>query len=107
MAIAGYDPNEAVGLWERMKQVGSGSEVPEFMSTHPSDQHRIDDIKKYLPQAMKYYKKQRQIITTTVIQCICIGVRQGSVQGTVVLFLPGRLYECRIRKVFSINHDIS
>ncbi len=57
MAIAGYDPNEAVGLWERMKQVGSGSEVPEFMSTHPSDQHRIDDIKKYLPQAMKYYKK--------------------------------------------------
>lgn len=58
MAIAGYDPNEAVALWQRMKQAtSSAGTVPEFMSTHPSDQHRIDDIKAYLPQAMKYYKK--------------------------------------------------
>jgi len=58
MAIAGYDPNEAVGLWERMKQVSQSGSVPEFISTHPSDQHRIDDIKKFMPEAMKYYKKQ-------------------------------------------------
>ncbi|MEP7128019.1 MAG: M48 family metalloprotease [Chitinophagales bacterium] len=57
MAIAGYDPNEAVGLWERMKALSAGSAVPEFMSTHPSDQTRIDAIKKFLPEAMKYYKK--------------------------------------------------
>ena len=57
MAMAGYDPNEAVGLWERMKAASGGGSVPEFMSTHPSDQTRIDDIKKFLPEAMKYYKK--------------------------------------------------
>lgn len=57
MAIAGYDPNEAVGLWERMKQQPGAGSIPEFMSTHPSDQHRINDIKGYMPQAMKFYKK--------------------------------------------------
>ena len=58
MAIAGYDPNEAIALWERMKQAtSSAGTIPEFMSTHPSDQHRIEDIKAYMPQAMKYYKK--------------------------------------------------
>lgn len=57
MAMAGYDPNEAVGLWERMKAASAGASIPEFMSTHPSDQRRIDDIKKFLPEAMKYYKK--------------------------------------------------
>lgn len=57
MAVAGYDPNNAVGLWERMKQLSAGNAPPEFMSTHPSDQHRIDDIKAFMPEAMKYYKK--------------------------------------------------
>jgi predicted Zn-dependent protease len=57
MAAAGYDPNNAVALWERMKAQSGGGQVPAFLSTHPSDQSRINDIKAYLPTAMKYYKK--------------------------------------------------
>jgi predicted Zn-dependent protease len=57
MAVAGYDLNAAVSLWERMKQKSAGQAPPEFMSTHPSDQRRIDDIKAFMPEAMKYVKK--------------------------------------------------
>ncbi len=51
MAIAGYDPNQAIPFWERMS--AQGGKVPEFMSTHPSDQHRIEDIQKEIPDAIK------------------------------------------------------
>ena len=54
MAMAGYDPNKAVDFWERMAQMDKNN-PPEFMSTHPSDLNRINEIKKYLPEAMKYY----------------------------------------------------
>lgn len=57
MAYAGYNPNEAVSFWQRMAAAG-GQKPPEFISTHPSDQRRISDIKKELPEAMKYYKAQ-------------------------------------------------
>ena len=56
MAMAGYDPTNAVGFWERMKQAG-GDKPPTFMSTHPSDDQRIAQIKANLPEAMKLYKK--------------------------------------------------
>jgi predicted Zn-dependent protease len=56
MAMAGYDPNKAVSFWERMSQMG-GSSVPEFLSTHPSDTKRIAEMRKNLPEALKYYKK--------------------------------------------------
>jgi len=56
MAMAGYDPNIAVGFWERMAAQG-GAKPPEFLSTHPSDQTRINKIKAEIPEAMKYYKK--------------------------------------------------
>jgi predicted Zn-dependent protease len=56
MGMAGYDPNEAVSFWTRMSQASAGQAPPEFMSTHPSDQTRISDIQKELPEAMKYYK---------------------------------------------------
>ncbi|MFV0331870.1 MAG: M48 family metallopeptidase [Dysgonomonas sp.] len=54
MAMAGYDPNQAASFWMRMSQ--QGSSTPEFMSTHPSDNTRIQQIQKYLPEALKYYK---------------------------------------------------
>lgn len=54
MAIAGYDPKEAIGFWERMAANSSGK-TPEFLSTHPVEQNRIEAIKQFLPEAMKYY----------------------------------------------------
>lgn len=56
MAIAGYDPHEALDFWQRMMKAQSGNAPPEFLSDHPSDQTRIEDIQKELPAAIKYYK---------------------------------------------------
>jgi predicted Zn-dependent protease len=56
MAMAGYNPNESVGFWQRMTAQGGGA-PPEFLSTHPSNQTRINDLKKLIPEAMQYYKK--------------------------------------------------
>jgi predicted Zn-dependent protease len=55
-AMAGYNPNLAVGLWQRMAAKG-GAKPPEILSSHPSDQRRIADIKAYIPTAMKYYRQ--------------------------------------------------
>ncbi len=56
MAMAGYDPSEAIAFWQRMAANG-GAKVAEFMSTHPSDDTRIRAMNKVLPEAMKYYKQ--------------------------------------------------
>lgn len=58
MAMAGYDPNDAVAFWERMAKAGGGNQSIELLSTHPSDEKRIAEIKKFLPEALKYYKKK-------------------------------------------------
>lgn len=55
-AMAGYNPQEAIKLWERMERASNGGKPPEFMSTHPSEGRRIDELKKYMPEAMQYYK---------------------------------------------------
>lgn len=57
MAMAGYNPDEALTFWQRMAASKSGS-IPEFMSTHPSDETRIANIKSLLPEARTYYRKQ-------------------------------------------------
>lgn len=56
MAMAGYDPSAAVDFWTRMSALG-GQKPPEFLSTHPSDDARIRNLQKVLPEAMTYYKK--------------------------------------------------
>ena len=58
MAKAGYDPNAALTFWEKMATAG-GSKPPEWMSTHPSDQSRIAEIRKQLPEALAIYKARQ------------------------------------------------
>lgn len=55
-AMAGYNPQEAIKLWERMEKASNGQKPPEFLSTHPSEGRRIDQLKKLMPEALKYYK---------------------------------------------------
>ena len=58
MARGGYDPHEALSFWQRMAEQASGPAPYEFLSTHPSDRTRIENIKKELPEAMKYYRRR-------------------------------------------------
>jgi predicted Zn-dependent protease len=60
MAIAGYDPNEAIPFWERMAAEKGGAGPPEFLSTHPSDETRIASMREKMPEAMGYYKPIRK-----------------------------------------------
>ena len=55
MARAGYDPREAIDFWQRMQAQG-GSEPPEFLSTHPSHETRIEDLKAELPRALEEWR---------------------------------------------------
>lgn len=57
MAMAGYDPREAPRFWKRMNDRSGGSQPPEFMSTHPSHETRIEDLNNFMPEALKYYNK--------------------------------------------------
>lgn len=55
-ALAGYNPQEAIPLWERMERAANGQKPPEFLSTHPTEGRRIEQLQQYMPEAMKYYK---------------------------------------------------
>jgi predicted Zn-dependent protease len=57
MIMAGYDPEEAIQLWKRMKENSKGEAPPEFLSTHPSNDTRIEDLKKYLPIARMHARE--------------------------------------------------
>lgn len=55
MAKAGYEPSEAIRLWERMGAQG-GPKPPEILSTHPSDQTRINDLSNHMNEAQSIYQ---------------------------------------------------
>ena len=55
MAKAGYHPGAARDLWVRMAQASRGPRPPEFLSTHPSPETRIQQIEGWIPEALRYY----------------------------------------------------
>lgn len=57
-ADAGYDPREAIGLWERMKLCGD-EPPPEYLSTHPSHETRIARLLAHMPEALLLYERTR------------------------------------------------
>ncbi len=56
MAIAGYNPDEAANVWVKMSQMG-GQQPPEFLSTHPSNQRRMENLRKWAPEAKRIAKQ--------------------------------------------------
>ena len=58
MALAGYDPREAVELWKNFAAYG-GDRPPEFLSTHPDPDNRIKRLEALMPEAIKVYEANR------------------------------------------------
>lgn len=60
MARAGYDPEAAVGFWQRFGEFNAkaGSSTPTFLRTHPTDETRVRQLKEWLPEAKAQYQKQ-------------------------------------------------
>jgi predicted Zn-dependent protease len=56
MARAGYDPHEAVNLWQKMSKLGGGGQPPQFLSTHPSNESRIADVTADANKVMPLYQ---------------------------------------------------
>lgn len=59
MAKAGFDPRESIRLWENMAKLGGGK-PPEFLSTHPSGNHRIRDLRAAMPNALQLYENAKR-----------------------------------------------
>ncbi len=57
MAVAGYNPEEAPELWKRMEAASGGNAPPEFLSTHPANASRIENLNSLIPQAKAEAKK--------------------------------------------------
>jgi metalloendopeptidase OMA1, mitochondrial len=51
MTFAGFDPDETVAFWQRMMQANRGGELPEILSNHPSDRRRMQQLRRWVPQA--------------------------------------------------------
>ncbi|MDD2725131.1 MAG: M48 family metallopeptidase [Methylovulum sp.] len=57
MAKAGFDPRQSIILWQKMAQASQGQGPAEFMSTHPSDATRIQNLEQHMPQAMAQFQQ--------------------------------------------------
>lgn len=55
VALSGYNAREAIPLWNRMKQMGGGQRPPEFLSTHPPEERRIEELSKIMDETIKKY----------------------------------------------------
>ena len=58
MAKAGFEPRQAVNLWQNMAAAG-GSSTPELLSTHPLPENRITTLRENMPQAMKTFNQRK------------------------------------------------
>ena len=58
MSMAGYNPEEAVPFWQRMAVNNKGGKLPEFLSTHPSDETRVKKLSELIPEIKAKYFKQ-------------------------------------------------
>jgi predicted Zn-dependent protease len=58
-ARAGYDPRAAITLWEKMSKTASGGQPPKFLSTHPSHEDRINDLRAYSEKVLPLYQQAR------------------------------------------------
>lgn len=59
-AKAGYDPRAAVTFWQKMAKASGGAKVPVFLSTHPTNERRISDLEKWMPEVLPLYNAARQ-----------------------------------------------
>jgi predicted Zn-dependent protease len=57
-ARAGYDPRAGITLWQKMGKASKGA-PPEFLSTHPANASRIEEIRQHLPEVMPLYERAR------------------------------------------------
>ena len=55
-ARAGYNPNAAISLWEKMAKLSGGGQPPKWLSTHPSHEDRINDLRSYAQKVMPLYQ---------------------------------------------------
>ncbi len=66
-AMAGYDPQLAIPFWQRMAQQSGGSTKSELFSDHPSDEKRLAELQKRMPEALKYYTPPTTTTTKATI----------------------------------------
>ncbi len=59
MAAAGFDPRQSVALWENMDKASAGKRQPEFLSTHPHPENRIEKLNKFMDKSLMLEKEAR------------------------------------------------